>query len=145
MLDWTAGRTSLGRRIKLCVREKIESSMADNAGSTTEQTAGHQPPPAAPFSAAPMSTSPPVAEQKPPAQQPAVSLMPPQHLFHFQGLSAAEAMRRNGHMGLPRPEAFGFVAPRCGLSSYGNSKTSRKNENKAPWTKDEDEEVQKYA
>ena len=119
--------------------------MADNTGITTEQTAVHQPPPAVPSSAVPMSMSPPAAQQKPPAQQPAVSLMPPQHLFHFQGLSAAEAMRRNGHMGLPRPEAFGFVAPRCGLSSYGNSKTSRKNENKAPWTKDEDEEVQKYA
>lgn len=122
--------------------------MADNTGIMTEQTAGHQPQPAVPSSAATMSMSPPAAEQQPPAQQlmqPAVSVMSQQHLFHFQGISVAEAMRQNAHMGLPRPEAFGFVAPQCGLSSYVNSKKNRKNENKAPWTKDEDEKVQTRA
>ena len=130
--------------------------MADSASATTVATADQKPsvaPTAAPAApavapaapaAAPMAEPP--AEQKPQPQQqqvpqPAVPIMAPQHIFHFQGISAAEAMRRSGgHLAMPRPEAFGFVPQRCALSSYSNSKKNRNN-NKAPWTKEEDEEV----
>ena len=136
--------------------------MADSSASTTTAMTADQKPsaasaapaaPASPAAPAAPAASPadapmaePAAEQKPPppqqqqqAPQPAVPIMAPHHLFHFQGISAADAMRRSGgHLG---PEAFGFVQQRCALSSYSNSKKNRNN-NKAPWTKEEDEEVQ---
>ena len=97
-------------------------------------TAPPQPPPSVP-----QYVPPPPPQQQQQAPQPAVPIMAPHHLFHFQGISAADAMRRSGgHLG---PEAFGFVQQRCALSSYSNSKKNRNN-NKAPWTKEEDEEVQ---
>jgi len=70
--------------------------------------------------------------------QPAVPVMAPAHLFHFQGLSAADAMRVGAHLAVPRPDPYGFVPPRYAMSHC--SKKNRNN-NKAPWTKEEDEEV----
>jgi hypothetical protein len=62
-------------------------------------------------------------------------------IFHFQGLTAADAMRCGTHAAT-RTDPYGFFQQKYVFSEYANSRKNR-NQNKAPWTNEEDEEVRK--
>ena len=69
------------------------------------------------------------------------NIMPTPPIFHFQGLTAADAMRCGTHAAT-RTDPYGFFQQKYVFSEYANSRKNR-NQNKAPWTNEEDEEVRK--